>query len=145
MKLFNQEIQVTVSVDSIANQLLENMNPEFKHSEMVVESLIGRMIQTDMNGLSRLYNSLNGYDHKVNYNVGEIVKLKDVRAYGYWTEESIEKSNSVYQQIETAEVVEIDEYRDSPICIAFSVPKKDKTMEIRKEWITMKQCSQIPV
>lgn len=145
MKNFNQDIQVTVSVDSIAQLLLKNMNPEYKHAELVVESIIGRMLSTDMQGISRLYNALNGYDNKINFEVDEVVKVKDFRVYGYWTEESIEKSNSVYQNIDTAKIIDIDEHKDSPICIEFYVPKKDRTMERRTEWIRMNQASEIPV
>lgn len=145
MKNFNQDIQVTVPVDSIAQLMLKNMNPEFKHSEMVVEAIIGRMLATDLGGVSRLFNALNGYDNKINFKVDEVVKVKDFGVYGFFSEDSIEKNNSVYRQIETAKIVEINEYKDSPICIEFLVPKKDRTTERRTEWIRMNQAIPLEV
>ena len=59
LKKFNASIQIEIEVDMIAQQLLEAMDPAFKHSTIVVESIVGRMMQD--NSLSFLYNSLNGY------------------------------------------------------------------------------------
>jgi len=73
MKKFNQSIKVEVEVDAIAEQLLSTINPEFKHREQVVESIIGNAIR-EKSMTTQIYNSLNGFSNEINFKVGDIVK-----------------------------------------------------------------------
>jgi hypothetical protein len=72
MKSFNQVITVKVSVDTIAKNLLNQINSDFKHRELIVESIIGGMLNEDV--LGYLHNSLNGYTEEINFKVGDKVK-----------------------------------------------------------------------
>lgn len=139
MKKFNKEIQVTVSVDSIANQLLEQLNPEFKHREIVAESIIGRMVSADENGLSVLYNTLNGYTQDIDFKVDEEVLLDNVVHYGSWNGEG-EKSE--YKEIKSAKIVDIDLYADKKVCIEYPVSWSD---EPHRNWIDHTKCAKISV
>lgn len=143
MRNFNREINVTIQVDSIAYQLLENMDKDFKHKELVVETLIGRLIEKDESGLSRLYNALNGFENKINFKIGEKVKLKDYSCYAYWTPESVEKNNTISQKVETGTIIDINTDKDNPICVQFLAPNKKGELEERTEWFRSHRCDKM--
>ena len=144
MQKFNKSIEISIPIDAIANQLLEQFNPEFKHRELVVETIVGRMLTTDERGISKVFNSLNGYTGDINFAIGDIVVPKKLRVYGYWTQKSIDESNSVYGDIESATVVSIDKFADESLEISFDVPKKDGTMETKTQRISHFECDLIP-
>jgi hypothetical protein len=76
MKKFNKVIQVEVSVDTIAEKLLETMAPDFKHREQVVEAIIGAMVEhEELHKIAPLYNALNGFSNDINFKAGDKVKL----------------------------------------------------------------------
>ena len=145
MKNFNQEIQVTVAVDTIAEMLLNSFAPDAKHREIIAEAIVGRMLSSDKAGLGFLYNSLNGYPCTVNFKVGDEVMLKDHRAYAYWTPKSIEEKSSVYGDVVSATVVAIDEYSDKKLKVEYAVPGRDGLPKIESEWLNHTKCSRIPV
>lgn len=143
MKNFNEVITVEISVDSIANMLLEQINPEFKHRELLVESVVGRALSKDKATLGLLYNSLNGHKSEIDFTVGDIVKPSDLRVYGFWTPESITKKDTVYGVIEEATVIQIDVYADDKLLIAFDVPKSDGTTRKETKWVRHTTCNKI--
>lgn len=135
LKKFNQTISIQVEVDTIAQQLLEAMNPEFKHSTIVVESIVGRMIQDG--SLSFLYNSLNGYKAEIDFTINEVVVAKGdgLRVYGFWTPESIKNNDTVYGNVTSAVVKNINPYANEKLCIEYSVPQKDGTHKLESRWV----------
>ncbi len=134
MKNFNQVVTVQVSVDSIANQLLDSMSSDFKHRELVAESIIGRMLNDG--SLSYLYNSLNGYPTTIDFEVGDIVSSVDgFRTYGYWTPESIHQNSTCYGAVKNGKIIEINEYSDKKIRIEYQVPNKKGEMDTNTQWV----------
>jgi len=134
MKNFNQVITVQVSVNSIAQQLLDTMSPDFKHRELVTESIIGRMFNDG--SLSYLYNSLNGYSASIDFQIGDEVSSADgFRTYGYWTPESIEKGDTCLGYVKSGRVVEINEYSDKKIKIECQVPNKKGGFDVNTQWV----------
>ena len=82
MKKFNQVITIEVGIDSIAQQLLSQINPEFKHREILAEAIIGVHVENyDAQKLTYLYNSLNGFTSDINFKVGDFVMAKDLAFY----------------------------------------------------------------
>jgi hypothetical protein len=147
MKLFNQTITVEVSVDSIAQQLLGAMSPEFKHSEMVAEAIVGTLL--DRQAISNLYNALNGFKADINFEVGDEIVLNTTsipaRVYGYWTPESIERKSSVNGNITQARVLEVNEYAVEKIRIAYDVPQLDGSYKVSERWDNHTKWDRIPV
>jgi hypothetical protein len=134
MKNFNQVISVQVSVNSIANQLLDSMSADFKHRELVTESIIGRMLNDG--SLSYLYNSLNGYPTTIDFKIGdEVGSVDGLRTYGYWTEESVEKNNSCLGYVKNGTVIEINEYSDKKIKIQFQTPNNKGGFDTSSQWV----------
>ena len=133
MKKFNQSISIEISVDSIADLLLNNLHPDFKHKEIVAEAIIGRMMND--NSLGYLYNSLNGYPCNIDFQVGDELSSEiGFKAYGYWTPESIERNDTVHGMVKFATVVGIDIYRDNKLEIQYLVPNKKGGMDTCSVW-----------
>lgn len=142
MNKFNATISVTVSVDTIANNLLEQINPEFKHRELVVEGIIGRMLSQDRAALSRLYNSLNGYIDDINFKVGDVIIPEDLMVHGYWDEDRGIRRIS-RKHVGRATVVEVNKYGNCTLKVAFAVPEKDGILGINTEWIEHSKCKML--
>lgn len=140
MKNFKKVIRIEIEANQIAQMLLDQMNPEFKHVEIVVESIIGA--STDMS-LSLLYNALNGHSAEINFKVGDCVLPEEFKAYGYWTQESISAGNSIRQQIESATVVEIDLYKEEKLKIEYMAPNSKGVLEKNSTWMSHRKCSKI--
>jgi hypothetical protein len=134
MKNFNKVITVEVSVDSIANMLLDSMSADFKHKELVAEAIVGRMMND--NSLGYLYNSLNGYPTTIDFQIGdEVSSNSGFRSYGYWTPESIEKNDSCYGYVKSGKIVEINEYGDQKLRIEYQFPNKKGEMDTNTQWV----------
>lgn len=142
MKKFNQTVSVEVEVDAIAKQLLNQMK-DSPQSEIVAEAIIGRMLSCDKNGLGFLHAGLMGYKRDLSNMVGNLYFIKDLHMWAYWTLESIEKKDTVRGSIETAKVIEIDEYADSPVRIEFSIPQYDGSWETTTYWVSMDKIGEL--
>lgn len=134
MKAFNKVIQVEVSVDTIANNLLETMLGNFPHRELVVESIIGG---ASNHQLSLLYNSLNGYTNDINFKVNDIIVPNDFKAYGYW--EGADQPES-YRAIQEAKIIEMNIYAKEKICIEYSVPNSKGESRTSTKWVSHLGC-----
>lgn len=135
MKQFNRVIKVEVSVDTIAQQLLNNMSPDFKHREMVTEAIVSRMLQNDSVGY--LYNALNGYPATINFEVGEVIMCE---FHDRWIDE--DKENGIsrdWKEIVQCTIDEIDPYADNKIKVIF-----DNNGKIQERWVSHLKCSKIP-
>ena len=137
MKAFNKVIQVEVSVDTIANNLLGTMMDSFPHAELVVETIIG---SASTHQLGLLYNSLNGYTNDINFSVGDIIVPKDIKAYAYW--EGIDAPES-YRVIQEAKIIELNVYAQDKIKIEYSYPNSKGTFSINTKWISHIGCELI--
>jgi hypothetical protein len=138
MKKFTEVINIEVPVQSIAELLLNNLHPDFRHKEIVAESIVGRMMND--NSLGYLYNALNGYPCNIDFEVGDEVysEQSNLRVYGYWTAESIERNDTVMEAIYAGRVVEINPYKNAKLRIEFEVPNKKGGFDTKSEWVNHK-------
>lgn len=144
MKKFNQVISVEVEVDTIADLLLSNMNPECKHSELVVESIVGRLLEN--NSIGYLYNSLNGYSSDINFQVGDnIASDEGISVWGYFTPESIENNSSVRGKIKEAVVVAVNKYADLKLKVEYKIPQKTGESKKESEWVSHKYWNKVNI
>jgi hypothetical protein len=141
MKSFNKQIQITVELDTIANALLSTLNPDEKHRDIIVEAIIGRLdAKNDTQGMTALYNSLNGFSNNINFEKGnKVICTKRVNAY--WTEESIRDNSPVYLEIGEVTVIDINEYADEKLLIEYNYPLKSGETEKRQVWVDHSTCS----
>lgn len=145
MKNFNEVIKVEVSVDSIAKHLLSTIDGDFKHAENVVETIIGRLVSTDKNGLSMLYNALNGYDANINFKKGDVVALESVTCYCDVKSSETDEWNRQNVTIDSAVILDIDIYADKKVKIGYSTTNRKGEEDSREEWIHHSQCSYLAV
>jgi len=143
MKKFNQTITIEIEVDNIANQLLEKMNPEFKHREPVVEAIIGTALNSRDNTLSHIFNALSGHLPEINYKVGDIVDCTS-ETYMYLTEESRQSGDSQRAKLGKSKVIEINPFSSTPLLVEYDYYRKDGTVKKDTSWVKMSQCSEFP-
>lgn len=135
MKKFSQVISIEVPVQSIADLLLNNLHPDFKHKEIVAEAIVGRMMND--NSLGYLYNSLNGYHCNIDFEVGDFITTSGngLSHYACWTPESLEKRSTVHGYITEGKVININPYSDKKLEIEFLAPDRNGDMKPQTEWI----------
>lgn len=139
MKNFNKEIQITVTANEIAAKLLNEMNPEFKHKEMVVEAIIG---SANTRILTNIYNTLNGFTLDINFKVGDKLVQNSkgsLTARMYKKDETgaivpINPENE-WVRVTNAEVVAIDEYADKKINVSFTYMMSNGSENTKEEWV----------
>ena len=115
------------------------MNPEFKHSELLVETIIGT--STDV-ALGMIYNNLNGYDNNINFEQGDIIIPEGLKVYQHELDEN-EKPKVVYKSVLEAEVIEIDLAKEDKLKVKYLY--FDSKMEQREStaWINHRKCDKI--
>ncbi len=108
MKKFNQVIEIQVSVDNIAQQLLKTWNKaDFPHAEMLTETIIGCALNSDT--ISLIYNNLNGYTNDIDFEVGQMVNCsQEYATYEDKGTEGAPKFERVFIPMGICEIVEID-------------------------------------
>lgn len=138
MQKFNQSITVTIEVDQIANQLRATMGVETPNADLICETIVGRMLASDMPGLGKLFSALNGHRKEIPLEVGSTIKIRPgaLRVYGYWTPESIEKKDTVHGTVHDVTVKTINPYADREVEVEYMVPKIDGTMKLESTWVS---------
>lgn len=143
MVKFNESIRITVEVNTIAEMLLAQMSADFKHKEIVVESIIGRALASDKSALSRLYNALNGHIPSIDFSIGDMVVPENVTPYAYWSKDDAGVLQRSSKKIVAAKIVEIDLFKDQNIRVEYEAPLRDGTMETSSTWINHTDCKKI--
>lgn len=136
MKSFNQNINIEISVDMIANKLLDMFNKEEKHASIVVEEIIGRSLEADQSMLGRLFSRMNGFVPTVNFTVGEQISVSiDDNKYDDQAREWDRRKVTV------ATVKEINLYADRPIIVEY---KSNFTEKPQTKHLLLSDCTKIP-
>ena len=134
MKKFNQVITVEVAVDQIAMQLLETIAPDFKHRELLAESIIGSSL--DAGKVSYIYNALNGYNAEINFAVGDNVYCSDT-TYQY------KDGNGGQLPLGNAVVLQVNEYAHCKLLIEYDHYKSSGKIVKEQKWVQHTDCSRI--
>jgi len=143
MRKFNQTISIEIEVDSIANQLLNTINPEFKHRIPVVEAIIGTALNNrDSQALGYIFNALSGHLPEINYKVGDLVNCT-ATTYMYVSEQSRAKKDSESAPLGKSKVIAINPFSSTPLQVEFDYHRSDGTIRKDTMWVKMNQCSNI--
>ena len=140
LKKFNQSISIEVEVDAIANQLQSMFRDEANFSSLVVEAIIGRSLSRDTALLGKLMSAMNGYSKEIGLSVGESYSIKPFTDWGYWTQESKEKKDTVRGEVSAVTVLDINEYSDEPVKVCYEVPTLTGTRVVER-WISLSHFS----
>lgn len=136
MKKFNQVITVEVSVDSIAQLLLQSMSADFKHKELVAETIIGSSLNAG--NISYVYNALNGYTNEIDFKVGEEVECSEDK----WDYENGEEKRI---SIGKCLIKSIDLYQRDKLTVEFTKTRKDGTKYVTQTTVSHLKCNKIPL
>jgi hypothetical protein len=140
LKKFNQTISIEVEVDAIANQLQAMFKDDANFSNLVVEAIIGRSLSKDTVLLSKLMSAMNGYSKEIGLWIGEKYPVKNLTDWGYWTQESKEKKDTVRGEVLSVTVVDINEYSDEPVKVHYDLPTLTGT-RVAERWISLSHFS----
>lgn len=152
MKRFNQEINISISVDSIAQKMLENMDQSFKHKENVVEAVIGSML--DSGNIHYVFNALNGYTNDIDFKVGDYVYCQPdapthrVKCYfdTYIINDAVH-DKPVFDMYLPAKVLEVNPYRREKIRLEIRTVVKLSTgkykINVEDYWFDHKDMNKI--
>lgn len=138
MKKYTEVITVEVSVDSIAQQLLSNINPDFKNREILTESIIGSLLDTNKIGF--IYNALHGYSNKIDFKVRDKIMCNN-QCFQYNTLESKESKRGVWSKIGECVVIDINVYLNSKLKIEYQSENLDGTFRAVSLWVNHIDCS----
>lgn len=142
MKKFNKTISVEVSVDTIANKLVESFKDDFKHKELVTESIIGTLLNE--NRLSDLYNTLNGYTNEINFEPGDIVHCTEQYSTHVLNDEG--GYDRDYQKLGNVRVDEIDIHRKhGKLKVYYKYVDIKGTTQTSYKWVSHLNCSKIAI
>ena len=140
LKKFGKEIQISISVDAIAEKLLDTLQVDYKHRTQVAETILGSLLE-DSTRLGMLYNSLNGFSNDINFEVGdEILCSEETRLGTVNTDGDYE---SIYGKIDIAKVIEVNPYADKKIKIEYLTVNRDLTERTETKWVSHINCEKI--
>jgi hypothetical protein len=138
LKKFNQQIQITVEVDSIAEKLMGTFPEDYKHKEELTETIVGSMLT--MGHIGYLYNSLNGFNNDIDFKVGDKVVCESKK----WTNTPTEvegKFTDVQQPIGECEVVAINLFSDNKLCVQYNKLNSRGEAVTDTNWVSHKKCT----
>ena len=142
MKKFNQVIEVQVSVDTIADKLCKMFSKEEKHAELVTETIIGNLLNKGTKeGISQLYNALNGYTSDIDFEVGDFI-ICHKKVYNNFKQED-GSFKERYEAIEEATVVDIDLYRSDKLKIEYNYMDSKGIIKTTQTWVSHLDCNTI--
>ena len=115
MKPWNEDIEISIPVDSIAQQLLATMHESNPHRELIIYNIIGYM-KAD-NKLGKLYSALNGYHKEINIELNKKY-MCDTKHLNFYS-----CSRPVGELC--VKVTKIDTFADQPVTVKYSYTRND--------------------
>lgn len=139
MKNFNRQITVIVEADTIAQNLLNQLNEAFAHRESLVEAIIG---SSNDRQLSFIYNSLNGFSNDVTFTVDQkVICSQEVWMYtekdGKFEEKRVPVGDAV--------IMSIDPYKDETLEIQYTYIGKDGNASAKTMRVNHSKCKEVPL
>ena len=139
MKKFNRQITVIVEADTIAQNLLNQMNESFAHRESLVEAIIG---SSNDRQLGFIYNSLNGFTNDVTFTVDQkVICSQEVWMYvekdGEFTEKRLPVGDAV--------ILSIDPYKDETLEIQYTHVGKTGDVSSKNMRVHHSKCKEVPL
>ncbi len=139
MKRFNEVITVEVSVDAIAEQLLNAMSKEYLHAELVTETIIGNLLRNKGESISQVFNALNGYTNEIDFSVGDML-IANEHAYTHVPKDD-GTFEEVYQKIGLCTIEDIDLYSNKKLKVSYEYTTKDGKVQTRTSQISHLKCT----
>ena len=116
---FKGSIKIEVTLEDIAAKLMSNMKEDFPHKMLLTETIIKSLHSNGLtNSLGTLYNSLNGFDVKVDFNIGDEVEY-------------------TFDSYKECKVIAVDPFKESAkVMIEYKSVRSDDTLsDLRTTWV----------
>lgn len=139
LRKFNKDIQVTVSVDTIAEKLMKSMDWSNPNAALLVNTIIGTSLSSGKIGF--IYNALNGWQDEINLTIGKVYNI-DGKHLSMYNAADGEKD-----KVFAVEVIEIDEYRDgNKVNVKYSYSRKNDDTKLYNDstWVDHKALTEVP-
>lgn len=146
MNKFNKIITIEVSVDSIAEQLLSNISPDFKHRELLTETIIGQALTSDK--LGYVYNALNGFTNDIDFKVGDVVICEETAWKYERSNGGVDEAPKYKQERRTVgqcKVIEINPYSAQKVKVEWTTINSQGNPSTDYAWVSHTKCAKIPV
>jgi hypothetical protein len=148
MQKFNKTIKIEVSVDSIAQKMLDlHAGSNFPHAELLVETIIGTALASDK--LNYIYNALNGFTNDIDFKVGQHIyctqkvykyvqlsngaeETSDAKPKLKWSQEYLELGDAVIKQI--------DLYSNKKLLVEYTAYNHVGDLKTYTEWVYHTEC-----
>ena len=101
------------------------MDPKAPHKELLVETVIQSMMESPK-GVTPLYSALHGYEHKLDFEVGEKYAVKKHNLNTWSEDPDIYNSSDCLMEVE---VTHVAPFAKKEISIKYSYLRKDGTMK----------------
>lgn len=137
-KQYKEVIQMEVPVQAIAEKL-HSMMVDFKHSELVTETIIGHLLKNST-GLSNLFNSLNGYNNDIDFKVGDIIITEKQSLSGY----ALVNGERKNVEVKEAKVIEIDLYKHDKLQVEYDTIDSALNPKKNIAWVDHKYWNKVP-
>lgn len=145
MKTFNTTIRVEIELDSIAQKLLSEFPEDYKHKELVTETIIGNAYQNG--GIDQLYNALNGYTNDVDFKEGDMVTVDGDTIVSYSPcdddDNSGKKAKSERYPL-VGKVMEVNIYKHNKLLVEYKYMNSSLREVTNDIWVDHKSCTKIP-
>lgn len=133
MRKFNRSIEVSFSVDAIANMIKEQLKDTFLHADLLVEALIAPMVvnqnNTDKGRLGLIIGALFGKPNVINIAVGAVVNCTDT-FYCY--------IKDTQTNIGKATVLEVEAFKDhGEVRVEFEKTDRKGVIQKDTKWVSV--------
>lgn len=137
MRKFNQTIEVSFSVDMIADMIREQFKDTFLHADLLVESIITPMVVNnngfDKARLGHVIGALFGRANTINIVEGAVVNCNET----YYSSKDDKQT-----QIGKATVIEVEAFRDfSQVRIEFDKTDRKGVVQRETSWVALRTLS----
>lgn len=142
MKAFNQTIQIEIEVDAIAHQLLGiHAGSEFPHVELLVESIIGSVLESGHIGL--IYNAMHGYKNELDFKVGQLLNCSE-DIYSHVRNAETERYEEKRRPMGECIVKDINIYRRSDqVLVTFPYTNSKGESKEQERWVNKKNLKSV--
>lgn len=140
MKKFNKEIKVTVSIDAIAQKLLDTFPADYKHRDIVAEAIIGGIVANGVDNICYLYNALGGYTNDIDFVIGETIICTD-KEYNWTPKEDTDSYKRDFLELGEVKIVDIDLYADRKIQVEFQFTNEKGETKPMQSWVYHSSCT----
>lgn len=141
IKRFNKDIEISISIDSIADKFMATLDPEHKHNVELTNTVMGVFVEKGK--ITYLYNALNGFTNDIDFKVDEEIHCTD-KAWGY---KQVTKPDGalVWEQhqleIGKATIKTIDLYSNQKLYVEFTMLNKLGEPKPESQWVNHRNCN----